>query len=72
SEFELALRLPGAANGPLDLTRVGDELVVGVGATRRRISLPAVLRRCEVTAARLEEDDLVVTFVPDPAVWMTR
>jgi arsenite/tail-anchored protein-transporting ATPase len=71
SEFELAIRLPGAATGPLDLTRVGDELVVTLGSTRRRISLPAVLRRCEVTAARLEGDDLVVTFVPDPAVWMT-
>lgn len=72
SEFELALRLPGAADGPLDLTRVGDELVVTLGSTRRRISLPAVLRRCEVTAARLDGEDLVVTFVPDPAVWMTR
>ncbi|MCF7548325.1 ArsA family ATPase [Pseudonocardia sp. WMMC193] len=72
SEFELALRLPGAASGPLDLTRVGDELVVTVGGTRRRISLPAVLRRCEVTAARLQGEDLVVTFVPDPAVWMSR
>ena len=72
SEFELSLRLPGAAHGPLDLTRVGDELLVTVGVTRRRVSLPAVLRRCEVVAARLEADDLVVTFVPDPAVWMQR
>jgi arsenite-transporting ATPase len=76
SEFELALRLPGAAEGPLDLTRVGDELVVTVGVTRRRVSLPAALRRCEVTAARLQgeghETDLVVTFAPDPAVWMQR
>jgi arsenite/tail-anchored protein-transporting ATPase len=69
SEFELVLRLPGAADGPLDLTRVGDDLIVTVGFTRRRVSLPAALRRCEVTAARLEADDLVVTFVPDPAVW---
>jgi arsenite-transporting ATPase len=72
SEFELWLRLPGAAAGPLDLTRVGDELVVTVGITRRRVSLPAVLRRCEVTAARLQGDDLVVTHRPDPAVWMQR
>lgn len=76
SEFELALRLPGAADGPLDLTRVGDELVVTVGATRRRVSLPAVLRRCEVTGARLVGEghatDLVVVFAPDPAVWMQR
>jgi arsenite-transporting ATPase len=51
---------------------VGDELVVTVGITRRRVSLPAVLRRCEVTAARLQGDDLVVTHRPDPAVWMQR
>lgn len=74
SEFELVLRLPGAADGPLDLSRVGDELVVSVGVTRRLVSLPSVLRRCEVTGARLEgtghATDLVVAFSPDPAVWM--
>jgi arsenite-transporting ATPase len=74
SEFELVLRLPGAADGPLDLSRVGDELVVSVGVTRRLVSLPSVLRRCAVTAARLEGEghatDLVVVFAPDPAVWM--
>jgi arsenite-transporting ATPase len=33
------------------------------------VALPSVLRRCSVTAARLEGDDLCVTFAPDPAVW---
>jgi arsenite-transporting ATPase len=74
SEFELVLRLPGAADGPLDLSRVGDELVVSVGVTRRLVSLPSALRRCEVTSARLEGEgqatDLVVVFAPDPTVWM--
>jgi arsenite/tail-anchored protein-transporting ATPase len=69
SEFELVLRLPGAADGPLDLARVGDELAVAVGAVRRMVALPSVLRRCAVTAARLEGDDLCVVFTPDPAVW---
>lgn len=69
SEFELALRLPGAADGPLDLARVGDDLAVGVGPVRRMIALPSVLVRCTVVAARLDGDDLRVTFVPDPAVW---
>ena len=69
SEFELALALPGAADGPLELARVGDELVVAVGGVRRLVALPSVLRRCTVTAARLEGDDLCVTFAPDPAVW---
>jgi arsenite-transporting ATPase len=69
SEFELAIALPGAAGGPLELARVGDELVVAVGGVRRLVALPSVLRRCAVTAARLEGDDLCVTFAPDPAVW---
>ncbi len=70
SEFELVLRLPGAADGPLDLARGGDELAVSVGGTRRMVALPSVLRRCVVTAARLVDDDLCVTFTPDPAVWV--
>lgn len=69
SEFELAMALPGAADGPLDLTRVGDELAIAVGGVRRMVALPSVLRRCSVTSARLEGDDLCVTFAPDPAVW---
>ncbi|WP_214407257.1 ArsA family ATPase [Pseudonocardia lacus] len=70
SRFELVLRLPGAESGPLDLTRVGDELAVTAGATRRMVALPAALRRCQVTSARLEGDDLCVVFAPDPAVWI--
>jgi arsenite-transporting ATPase len=70
SEFELVLRLPGAGDGALDLARVGDELAVTAGATRRMVALPAVLRRCAVTSARLDGDDLVVVFAPDPAVWI--
>jgi arsenite/tail-anchored protein-transporting ATPase len=69
SEFELVLHLPGAAGAPLDLARVGDELAVTAGGTRRMVALPSVLRRCEVTGARLQDDDLRVVFAPDPAVW---
>ncbi|MGE0296792.1 ArsA family ATPase [Pseudonocardia sp.] len=69
SEFELALRLPGAADAPLDLTRVGDDLAISAGGTRRLVALPSVLVRCAVTGARLEGDDLCITFRPDPSVW---
>lgn len=72
SEFELVLRLPGAAQAPLDLTRVGDELAVSAGNTRRMVTLPSALCRCAVTGARLEGDDLCVTFRPDPSVWPVR
>ncbi|MFC4943452.1 ArsA family ATPase [Pseudonocardia sp. GCM10023141] len=69
SEFELVLRLPGVADGPLDLARVGDDLAIGVGPVRRMVALPSVLRRCTVTAARLVDDDLCVVFTPDPRLW---
>ncbi|GAY11278.1 ArsA family ATPase [Pseudonocardia sp. N23] len=74
SEFVMDLRLPGADAGPLDLVRVGDELVVTVGFARRPVTLPSVLRRCAVVDARLEGTGdaavLCVTFRPDPAAWM--
>jgi arsenite-transporting ATPase len=70
SEFELAVHLPGAATAPLDLARIGDELAVTAAGVRRLVALPAVLRRCTVTRARLDGDDLQVTFRPDPALWM--
>ncbi len=71
SAFELVMRLPGAAGAPLDLARVGDDLAVTAGGTRRMVALPSVLRRCAVTAARLQGDDLCVVFEPDPALWPT-
>ena len=37
---------------------------------RRLVALPAVLRRCTVTRARLDGDDLRVAFRPDPALWL--
>lgn len=70
SEFELAVHLPGAATAPLDLARIGDELAVTAAGVRRLVALPAVLRRCTVTRARLDGDDLCVTFRPDPAQWL--
>jgi arsenite-transporting ATPase len=69
SEFELALRLPGAANAPLDLVRVGDDLAITAGGTRRMVALPSALVRCSVTGARLDGDDLCVIFQPDPSAW---
>jgi arsenite-transporting ATPase len=70
SAFELVLRLPGIAAGPVDLVRLDDDLAVTTGSTRRMIALPSVLRRCAVTGAHVAGDDLRVAFVPDPAVWL--
>ena len=51
------------------LSRSGDDLVVTVGDVRRRIALPAVLKRCTTSGARFEKGSLVVDFVADPALW---
>ena len=64
------MHLPGVATEALDLARVGDELAVTVAGVRRLVALPAGLRRCTVTGARLDGDDLYVVFRPDPAQWM--
>lgn len=75
TEFELVVALPGSEDAPLDLARVGDELAIGLGMTRRVIVLPSVLRRCEAVNAQLEgsgaDAHLTVTFRPDPGTWMT-
>ncbi|WP_371482115.1 ArsA family ATPase [Kitasatospora sp. NBC_00315] len=63
------LTLPGADRADLDLVRRGDELVVGLGAYRRILSLPSALRRCTVTGAGLTDGVLAVRFAPDPALW---
>ena len=72
--FSLVLAVPFAARDAATLTRTGDDLVVGVGAERRILTLPSALRRCTVEGARLVGDDaaarLVIRFVPDPALWM--
>jgi arsenite-transporting ATPase len=71
SDFELTLHLPGAGAGALDLARIGDdELAVTAAGVRRLVALPAALRRCTLTGARLDGDDLRVAFRPDPALWM--
>jgi arsenite/tail-anchored protein-transporting ATPase len=71
ARFELALHLPGAGDGALELARIGDdELAVTAAGVRRLVALPAALRRCTVTGARLDGDDLRVAFRPDPARWM--
>jgi arsenite-transporting ATPase len=72
--WRLALSLPFADRGAVDLTRWGDDLVVTVAGARRSIRLDALLRRCDVTGGRLSHPGtaaarLEVTFVPDPGQW---
>src|SRR5437588_724693 len=66
SVYRLRLELPQIDPGALTLGRVGDDLIVGVGAMRRRIRLASVLRRCTVLDAHLRSCDLIVRFQPEP------
>jgi len=68
--YALAIALPLAVRGTVDLTRRGDDLAITVAGQRRLLSLPSVLRRCIVEDAALRDGRLVVRFVPDPDLWM--
>ncbi|HEX5630480.1 MAG TPA: TRC40/GET3/ArsA family transport-energizing ATPase [Acidimicrobiia bacterium] len=61
-EVVLALRLPLAEKGEVDVVRLHDEVYVTVGPYRRSLVLPDSLRRREVTGARLTEGELWVRF----------
>ncbi len=61
-EVVLALRLPLAERGEVDVVRHHDEVFVTVGPYRRSLVLPDSLRRREVTGARLAEGELWVRF----------
>jgi arsenite-transporting ATPase len=70
----LALPLPYAERGQVELTRWADDLVVTAGGLRRSVPLDALLRRCTVAGGSLTDPGtaqavLEVRFTPDPAQW---
>ncbi len=67
--FRLLIAAPGLSPEEVELTRVGDRLVVAAVGVRRDLTLPSVLRRCQVTGARLRDGELAVSFRPDPLLW---
>jgi arsenite-transporting ATPase len=67
ASMELRLPLPGATRDELDLAERDGELLVRVGAYRRAMLLPDVLRRRPVHDARLDEGVLTIRFGPKEA-----
>jgi arsenite-transporting ATPase len=67
--YTMQVTLPLADRSQLDLARVGDDLVIGVGGRRRILSLPSALRRCSVAGAHLDNEELQISFVPDRRQW---
>jgi arsenite-transporting ATPase len=70
AEYDLRIALPLPRQAELDLAIVGDDLAITVDGRRRLLGLPAVLLRCRVMGATVDDDGLLVRFRPDPAVWM--
>jgi arsenite-transporting ATPase len=68
-EYVLTMALPFAVQGDVDAARSGDELVVTVTGHRRVLTLPSVLRRCEVVGGRVLDGRLELRFRPDPKFW---
>jgi arsenite-transporting ATPase len=67
--YRMRLELPPLDTSTLSLGRAGDDLIITVGALRRRVRLASVLRRCIVEGAALRGSELTVRFRPDPEVW---
>lgn len=67
--YGMRLQLPPVDATTLSLGRAGDDLIITVGALRRRVRLASVLRRCIVEGAALRGSELTVRFRPDPEVW---
>lgn len=72
AEYELRIAVPLDADADVDLARIADELSLTVDGRRRLIALPAVLRRCQVTGADVDDKGVAVHFRPDPALWPRR
>ena len=67
SDYVLTLRLPFARKDEVDLSVKGDELFVRVGPYRRTIVLPKVLLARELSAAKMVDDRIQITFERRPA-----
>ena len=60
--YLLRLPLPFVEKGDVDLTLVGDELVVHVGQHKRNLILPRILVGMQTAGAKFEGDELLVRF----------
>jgi arsenite/tail-anchored protein-transporting ATPase len=68
-EFVLRMWLPLVERAAVDAARAGDDLVLTVAGHRRVLTLPSVLRRCQVVGGEFADRQLRVRFRPDPAQW---
>lgn len=60
--YRLTVPLPLVTKAAVDLTRVGDELIVRIGNHKRNLVLPRTLIGLEPLEAKLENGELRITF----------
>ena len=65
-EYVLAMKLPFIGKGDVQLNKLSDELIVGVGSMKRRISLPRQVAASKEVRARLEGQYLFIHFKGEP------
>jgi arsenite-transporting ATPase len=68
-EFVLRMWLPLVERASVDAARAGDDLVLTVAGHRRVLTLPSVLRRCDVVGGEFANRELQVRFRPNAALW---
>ncbi|SMC16704.1 arsenite-transporting ATPase [Desulfacinum hydrothermale DSM 13146] len=59
------IHFPFVSRHEIQLTKVGDELIIRMGAFKKKLVLPRAFARLEPEKARLEEDTLTITFGGD-------
>ncbi len=62
--YRLRLPLPLAEREAVQLTRIGDELIIRLGNQKRNIILPRALYNLDVGKATFEGEELVISFHP--------
>ncbi|MBI4870271.1 MAG: ArsA family ATPase [Candidatus Riflebacteria bacterium] len=60
--YALTLYLPFVKSGDVELSRVGEELVIRIGSFNRHVPLPRSIPRRAKVSAKLEDGHLKVTF----------
>lgn len=65
--WRIALPLPHAGRGELEVAKIGGELVVRAGSRRRSLSLPRRLAPLSLASARVEDETLVIRLGPAPS-----
>jgi arsenite-transporting ATPase len=71
-DYVLRMWLPLVERASVDAARAGDDLVLTVAGHRRVLSLPSVLRRCDVVGGEFADRELRVRFRPNPDLWRKR